>query len=370
MALYLPMTTMNYAADDSDEELKFHSAKARDQQEFVHSLSDGSLVGQKLIEKYLPMTTMNLAADDSDEELKFHAAKAKDQQELVDSLSDGSLVGQKLVEKTMQYAELKQENDHLRYLLGEADRKHHLIDEERAATQEMMAELYDVVHSLQQNLDGGTMDEEHMLTINDGNIIIPRKARMKVKAIENERDEYKKRCDKFRREEDVLLQKGREREFRHNHSLKSMERTIQKVEKKNEGLTQKCDTFKQVVQELEREKALQKDKIEALEAQFQEFNTSRQGRSSSTRPYYEDTMKHAGVDYRFPGSTADVCLGPLRAKEEENQTSSPSISSSAHTTKSKHLNKHQQDEDDTTVANSSYTEEPSTSFDLHEVYLS
>ena len=79
------------------------------------------------------MPSMNLAPGDlEDEDNRFHAAKARDQHEIFKSLSDGSPAGQKPVEKSIQYAELKKENDNLRYKLEEADRKHKLKEEERS----------------------------------------------------------------------------------------------------------------------------------------------------------------------------------------------------------------------------------------------
>jgi chromosome segregation ATPase len=306
------------------------------------------------------MTKMNLAYDGlEDERNKSHDAKANDQQEIFNSLSDGSSVGQKLVEKSIQYAELKQENDDLRYKLEEADRKHELVEEERAA-------LYNMVHSLQQELDGCAMDEEHKTTIEKENIVITsQQSQMQGKSIENERDEYKRKCDKFQREKDGLVDRGREREVRHSLSLRRMKSMIDQVEETNELLSQKCETLNEVIQELEGEKALQEDKIEALETQFQDFNTSRLEKASrgpERGPYYEDTWrKISGDDDGFRGrdSAADIlCLGPQQeAKEEEDQTSSPSARSGTYTTQSKHVQKHQQEEDDTVS---------STSFDSHD----
>ena len=309
----------------------------------------------------LHITTMNLVYDNLEDERNFHAGKARDQNEIFDSLSEGSPAGQVIVEKSIQYAELKQENDNLQYKLEEADRKHKLMEEERAA-------LYDMVQSLQQELDGGAMDEEHQTTIENGDIIMTSESRTQDKSIKSERDEYKKKGERFQRERDGLVEKGREREVRHNLSLRSMKSMIDQVEGTNELLSQKCKTLNQVIQELEDEKALQLDKIEALETQFQEFNTARLERASRVTERgacYDDTTckKISGDDDDFRvGSTADIiCLGPPQqeAKEGEDQIDSPSTRSKAHTTQSEHLNKLQQDEDDT-VTNSSedQAEEP------------
>jgi hypothetical protein len=330
----------------------------------------------------LDITKRNLSYDGlEDKRNKFHTAKAKDQQEIFDSLSEGSPIGQKLVAKSIQYAELKQENDNLRYQLEEADRKHkQLGEEERAA-------LYDMVHSLQQELDGGAKDEEHKMTIENGNIIITsQRSRMQGKSIENERDEYKKKCDKFQREKDGLVDRGREREVRYNLSLRSMRSMIDQVEETNELLSQKCDTLIQVIQELEGEKDRQEYKIEALETQFQDFNTSRLERASrepERGPYSEDTWKKiSGDNDDFCGrdSAADIlCLGPQQeAKEEEDrcstadnpflgpqhlgkegedQTNSPSTKSRAHTTQPKPLNKLQEEQhEEDTVAKFFYVD--------------
>jgi hypothetical protein len=79
------------------------------------------------------------------------------------------------------------------------------MDEERAATQEKMKELYDMVHGLQEELDGGaTMDEEHTLPFEHGSIIVPSKARTQNKSLENQSDEYKKKFDKFETEKDGM----------------------------------------------------------------------------------------------------------------------------------------------------------------------
>jgi hypothetical protein len=199
------------------------------------------------------ITPMNLASDDLEEESKSHAIKGRDLQGIFDSLSEGSPVGQLLVEKSMRNAELKQENDDLRYKLEEADRNHKLIEDDRAA-------LYEMVHdSLQQNLDGGTMDEEHRLTIEHGSIIIPSKApQPQVKSIENERDEHKNKRNKFQREIYGLVSKGREREVRrHNLSLRSMKCTIDQAEETIDLVSEKCDALIEVIKELEDEKDLQ-----------------------------------------------------------------------------------------------------------------
>jgi hypothetical protein len=79
------------------------------------------------------------------------------------------------------------------------------MEEVRAATQEKMEELYDVVHSLQEELDGGTMDEEHMLTIEHGSINIHSKARTRNESVENQPDKHKKKCDKFDREKNGVV---------------------------------------------------------------------------------------------------------------------------------------------------------------------
>jgi chromosome segregation ATPase len=288
------------------------------------------------------MTRINLAYDGlEDKRNKFHTAKANDQQEIFNALSDGSPVGQKLVEKSIQYAELKQEIDDLRYKLEEADRKHELVEEERAA-------LYDMVHSLQQELDGCAIDEKHKTTIENGNIIITSQG----KFIENERIEHKKKCDKFQREKDGLV--DREREVRHSLSLESMKSMIDQAEETNELLSRKCETLNKVIQELEGEKALQQEKIEALETQFQDFNTSRLERASrgpERGPYYEDTWKKiSGDDDGFRGRviTTDTLWRP--------EASSPSARSGTYATQSKYVQKHQQEEDDTGS---------STSFDSH-----
>lgn len=280
------------------------------------------------------MPSMNLASDDlEDEHNKFHAAKARDQNEIFDSLSEGSPVEQKLVEKSMQYAKLKQENDNLGCKLEKVDRKHKIMEEERAA-------LYDMVQSLQQELDGGAMDVSE--------------SQMQDKSIKNELDEYKKKCERLQKEKDGLVEKSRTREVRHNLSLRSMKSMIDQVEGTNELLSQKCKTLNQVIQELEGEKALQEEKIEAHKTQFQDYSTTRPERASRVTERgacYDDTWKKiSGDDNDFRrGSTAILCLGPPRqeAKEGEDQVNRPSTRSRAHTTQSKHLNKLQQDEDDT-----------------------
>jgi hypothetical protein len=417
--LYFRMTTMNLANDDAGEERKFHAVKARDMQGLFHAISQGSPVGE-IIE-----ATVNLAYDDAREELKFHAVKDKDIQAIFHARSQGSPVGEIIEEKSMENDEFKQENDDLRYKQGspagkileekymeneefkqenddlrykleEADRKHQLIEEGGAA-------LCNMVHRLPQKLNGGVMDNGHMVAIDNGNFVIPSKARMQVESIENKRDEKKEKCDKLQREIYGMVSRGKGQEVQHNRSLKSMQRTIDQAEERTglfstkcEALNQvinemegekalqvsrgkgrevrynlslksmqrtidqaeeriglfstKCEALNQVIHELEGEKALQDYKIEALETLFQEFNADRLGRSSrvtETAPHsYSETRKVTGDDDGFRGSTADVCLGPLQARAEEDQTNNPSTKSRAHVTLSMHLNKDQQDEDD------------------------
>jgi regulator of replication initiation timing len=130
----------------------------------------------------------------------------------MESQPDASSVRQKLIEKSVENAELKQANDNLRYKLEEAERKDKLTDVERAATQEKMKELYDMVHSLQQMMDGGAiMDEEHTVTVEHGNI----------------------------------------------------KRTIDQAKETIDSLSQKCKTLNQVIEDLEGGKALQEVKIES-----------------------------------------------------------------------------------------------------------
>jgi hypothetical protein len=124
----------------------------------------------------------------------------------------------------------------------------------------------------------------------------------------------------------------------------------------------------QVIQELEDEKALQVDKIEALEMQFQEFKTTRLERASRVTergPYSEDIWKKiAGDDDSFRGSTLNICLGPQQnAKEVEDQADNPSTRSRAHTTQSKHVQEHQQEEDDT-VSSTSFDSQDGRFFEI------
>jgi hypothetical protein len=233
--------------------------------------------------------------DDADEkERMFYAVKPRDIKGISDSLSEGSSLGQILVEKSMENVEFKQENDNLRYKLDQADRKHKVIDGDRAA-------LRDMVFSLQQKLDGGAKDEDDMLTIENGNFIIPSiKAWMqKVQSIENERDEYKNKCDKFQRFICCMVSKGREQEVPHDLCLRSMKRTIDQAKETIDLLSQKCETFYQVIQKLGGEKAFQEAKIEALEVLFQDFNANRLGRSSQVTERgpcsYLETRKVSGL---------------------------------------------------------------------------
>jgi hypothetical protein len=221
----------------------------------------------------------NLAYYDMEEELKFHAAKAKELQEMVDSfsLSCESQVQQKLVQKSIQYAELNQVNDNLRDKLQEAEGKNRLMEEEREATQELMVELHGIVHSLQRRLGGSNnnaMEDEQLLTVENG-VIMTSKVRMQIQQIENERDEYKQHCLQWKRELDVCIAKGRDREVRNNISLRSMKFQMDEAEECNELLSQKCEAMTQVMDALEGEKELQQEKIDALETHFQMFNTTR-----------------------------------------------------------------------------------------------
>jgi hypothetical protein len=280
----------------------------------------------------LDVITMNLASDDLEEESKSHAVKGRDLKELFDSLSEGSPVGQLLVEKSMRNAELKQENDDLRYKLEEANRNHKLIAEDRAALYEM------VQGSLQQKLDGGTMDEEHRLAIEHGTIITPSKAPPpQVESIVNELDEYsyKIKCDKFQKEIHGLVSSGRKREVRHNLNLKSMRCTIDQAEKTIDLFSEKCDALIDVIKELEHEKDLQEDMIKFPNAN----RLARSGRVTETGPDSdEENEKLPGDDDGLRGSAADVCIEPQQAKEEEHQTDSPKTKSRAHTAQSKRRN--------------------------------
>jgi hypothetical protein len=66
----------------------------------------------------------------------------------------------------------------------------------------MMAELYHTILSLQQKLNVGCAmnededeDEERLLRMKHGSIIIPSKARTQNISIGNERDECKQKCE-------------------------------------------------------------------------------------------------------------------------------------------------------------------------------
>lgn len=244
-------------------------------------INDDELVKTQMNNQVLKqdLRRANLAYYDMEEELNFHAAKAKELQEMVDSfsLSCESQVQQKLIQKSMQYAELNQVNDDLRDKLQEAERKNRLVEEEREATQEVMIELHGIVHSLQRRLDGpnnSTMEDDQLLMVINGDIMTP-KVRKQLRQIENERDENKQHCLKWKREMNACIAKGRDREVRHNLSLRSMKFQIDEAEEYNELLSQKCESMIHVINGLEGEKELQQEKINALEKHFQMFNTTR-----------------------------------------------------------------------------------------------
>lgn len=271
-------------------------------------INDDELVKTQLNNQVLKqdLRRAKLAYYDMEEELKFHAAKAKELQETVASfsLSCESQIQEKLIQKSMQYAELNQVNDNLRDKLQEVERKNRLVEEEREATQEVMVELHGIVHSLQRRLDGSnniTTEDEQLLMVENGYIMTP-KVRKQIQQIENERDENKQQCLKWKRERNVCVTKGRDREVRHNISLRSMKFQIDEAEEHNELLSQKCEAMTHVIEELEGEKELQQEKIDALETQFQMFNTTRL--EGSIPQVQKSDLSLRDKHFRLPGDAS------------------------------------------------------------------
>lgn len=200
-----------------------------------------------------------------EQERTFHAAKAVELQEVLDSRGNNDLA-EKLVEKSVAIAEMSMEIDRLKMQLQEAGKEKVLMDQEREASVEMMAELSKFIRRQKLELDGrnSDIDEEE----ND-----PRVLKKKIQTVENERDDFIKKCKGLEQMVDALKVKNSEREIKSLLSLRQMRGQIDSLEEEHRLKDFSIAPLKDKIKALDAEGRSKDEKIAALEQHFQIFNS-------------------------------------------------------------------------------------------------
>jgi hypothetical protein len=208
-----------------------------------------------------------------EEERKFHAAKAWELQECIQSMATDD-VSNKLVEKSLQIAELSMQVERLKLELQEAAKDRKMMDEEREANVEMMSELSKVIRTQQKELIKKNQGNNANITNtiepeNDPELLWKR-----LLAVEEERDNFAKKCETLERSVDTLKKKNSEREIRSLVSLRQMRHQVDILEGGRRRQNETLSSLEDMVQSLEEENQAKDENILALEKQFHVFKSS------------------------------------------------------------------------------------------------
>jgi DNA repair exonuclease SbcCD ATPase subunit len=220
-----------------------------------------------------------LACQDLEEERRFHAAKATELQESLQAVGSDDDVAARLVEKSLEIAELSMEVDAMKFQLREVSKERYLMDQEREANVEMMAELSKVIRGQKQQLDAKG-ESQSSLNVADPDYDL-KQLKIQLQTMEKERNGITKKCESLQRTVETLKQKNCEREVKSLISLRHMRLQIDDFLDERKRRTESLSSLEQKIETLEEESEAKDEKIFALEQQFHLFDSRRMDGSHS-----------------------------------------------------------------------------------------